>query len=164
MVDAKEVANKPLSLGMKAIIAFHVWSACMWLLGQSYSVYDYDWVASLGLQNPREVSDPAVIGFNKAIAMADTLTMIPLHILAALFLARRQFSGVILSWMAFATDMYWNVLAFTTEVAFYIEDVKHNPLDVASQLVVVAIFLFSVWGCWYQCRNKDFLSWWEKDF
>lgn len=164
MTNAKDATNKPLSLAIKVIIGFHIVSAVLWLFGQTLSIWQHEWVASFGLQIPAESTENAVIQYDRAIAITDTFILIPLHLMAAYGLLERKFYGVICSWMAFALSMYWPTIFICTRYTFAAGDVKTPPTDAFSACVVVFVIVFSIWGSWYQCRNKELLLWWEKDF
>ena len=155
----------PLSLALKAIVVFHIVNAGLWLVGQSLAVWQYDLVASWGLQVPRELLDDAVVETNRAIGMADTVILNPVYIVAAVGLLNRKFYGVVCSWMAFALTMYWTSIGCTLDIAYASGDIKHVPLDNFSLAVVAFDFAFSVWGSWFlMCRFSEVLAWLQKDF
>jgi len=154
----------PLSLALKIIIAFHAFSVPLWLFGQTFSIWQYDMVASTGLQPPRDVSDNAVVENNRAIAMADSVVLIPLHAMAAVGLLQRQFYGVITAWMAFALSMYWPAIFWMSLIAYQQGGVQHEAPDAESLIVTAVVFVFAAWGSWYLCRSKEMLIWHEKEF
>ena len=91
MTNAKDVTNKPLSLSLKIIIGFHIGSAVLWFFGQTLSIWQHELAASWGFQTNE--TDNAVIQYDRAIAMADTIILIPLHAMAAYGLLDRKFYG-----------------------------------------------------------------------
>lgn len=165
MTNAKNVTNKPLSLGLKVIIGFHIVSAVLWLFGQTHSIWQHEMVASWGLQTSAAETEHAVIQYDRAMAIVDTLILIPLHAMSAYGLLNREFYGVICSWMAFSLSLYWPSIFIASRYTFATGGVQTPPTDVVSASVVGFIIAFSIWGSWYQCRrNKELLLWWEKDF
>ena len=163
-VDAKDVTTKPLPTGIKVIIVFHILSTCLWLVGQTLSIFDYDFVAEYtGLVERRELTENAVVEFYRAIAIADTAIGIPLHVLSAYGLLQHKFYGAICSWMAFCFSMYWPSIFWGTHITFVQGNVKHPPLNALDGSIPALVFIFAVWGSWYQCHLRELILWWEKD-
>lgn len=96
MTSAKDVTTKPLSLCMKVIIGFHIVSAMLWLFGQTLSIWQYELVASWGFQTPANLTENAVVQYDRGMAIADTFILIPLHAMAAYGLLERKFYGAYL--------------------------------------------------------------------
>ena len=162
MTSAQE---QQLSLGLRVIVGFHILSAFLWILGQTFAVFSYDAAASMGLQEPRDLTDPALVQVSIGIGMADTVILIPLHTLAAYAIVRREFYGIIMSWMNFAVSMYWTAIYWTGLIAYGMGSIKHASADTTSLAVTIFVFLFAVWGSWYQCRGcRGLVDWWVNDF
>jgi hypothetical protein len=72
--------DQQLSLGLRIIFGFHILSALLWILGQTFAAFSYDAVASISLQEPRDLADPALDQVSIGIGMADNIILIPLRI------------------------------------------------------------------------------------
>jgi len=154
-----------LPRGVQVIIGFHIVNLCLWIVGQAGALVNYDWVASIGLQDPREMTDQAIVANSLGIATTDTLILLPLLALATVGLLTFQFYGVICSWMVFAVSMYWTMMFWMTAGITYVSaNIEHVPVRLSTLVPTAAIFGFSVWGSWYLCRNEKLLIWWERDF
>ena len=74
--------KKRLPLAVKVIVGFHLVSFVLWLFGQTGAVLAYDTVAAWGFQEPRTLTDPALVEVNRAIGLTDTFLMLPLYLVA----------------------------------------------------------------------------------
>ena len=64
------------------LVAFFSVHATIWFLSQTLAVWNYDTVSSWKLQEPRSLTDPAVVTTNQALAVANTTVMLPLFLVA----------------------------------------------------------------------------------
>lgn len=141
-------------LGLKVIIAFHLISSFLWLIGQTGAVVAYDTVAELGLQDPRSALDPAIVEVNRAIGLADTLVMLPLHALAAFGLLRWRFYGVITSWLVFGVTVYWPIVFWCSQYFYARAGVTHNPTQPVAIILPGIMMVVALWGTWYLAKNR----------
>jgi len=152
-MNPEEAVEGPL-LGVKVIIGFHLVSLLLWLVGQTGAVVAYDTVAGWGLQDPRNLLDPAIVEVNRGIGLADTLVMLPLHAAAALGLWKGRFYGVVTSWMVFGVTVYWPLVFWCSQYFFDRAGVTYNPTGPAAVLLPGIFLLVAVWGTWYLARNR----------
>lgn len=52
-MNAKDATKKPLPLAIKAIVAFHLFFAGLWLVGQTGAIFRYDLVGAPGVHRKR---------------------------------------------------------------------------------------------------------------
>jgi hypothetical protein len=147
-----------LPLGIKIIVGFHVVSFVLWLFGQTGAVVAYDTVAGWGLQEPRTMTEPALVEVNRAIGLADTLLMLPLFLVAVVGLIRRRFIGAVASWLVFGMSLYWPLVFFCMHFFFSAAGIKHAPLSGAVITIPLAVMFIAAWGSWYLARNRTSFS------
>lgn len=143
-----------LPLGLKVIIGFHFVSFVFWFFGQTLAVIDYDLVAGWGLQDARERIDPVIVQVNRAIGLADTIIMLPLHLVAGIGLLRRRFFGAVASWIVFGISAYWPVVFWCSQSFYKEADITHVPISAAVIVLPALVVLISCWGSWYLARNR----------
>jgi hypothetical protein len=144
-----------LPIGIKIIIGFHIFSFAIWLFGQSGAVIAYDTVAEWGLQDRRELIDPVIVEVNRAIGLTDTIVMLPVFIVAAVGLIRRQFYGAIASWLAFGMTLYWPVIFWCSQGFYAAAGIQHQPVSLLTVVLPGVIWLVALWGSWYLGRNRE---------
>ena len=143
-----------IPFGIKLIIGFHLLSLILWTIGQGGAVIAYDTVAQWGLQAPRESLDPIIVEVNRGIGLADFVAQMPLFILAAIGLWRRQFFGAVSSWLVLGITIYWPVVDCSKRYFFAQAAVKHPPADILSDGIAAFFFLFAIWASWYLFKNR----------
>jgi hypothetical protein len=153
----------PLSTGIKVLVGFLIIHALL-LVTQTWAVWDYDLMASWKLQEPRSMATEAVVQSNRAIGLADTVIMLPLSVMAIVGLLRRQFYGVVCSWMLLGIALYWPVVFVMSRFTFASADIAHVPLRTEDLVITGTIFLFAAWGGWLLCRSPELIDWWKVDF
>lgn len=143
-----------LPKGVWVIIVFHVVSLVLWLFGQTGAVVSYDTAADWGFQESRAVLDPVIVEVNRGIGLTDTLVMLPLFVVAAVGLVRRQFYGAVASWLAFGMTLYWPTEFWCTKY-FYGRAGIMSPFPGVSAIVLPGVLLLvAVWGSWYLAKNR----------
>ena len=156
--------DEPLSVGLRVIVAFHLLNLLLWLFGQTGAIFWYDTIAKYGFQEPRDANDPAIIQVNIGIGLADTLIALPLFAMAAVGILRRQFYGVICSWMVFYHSMYWPMVYWMSCLMYKRAGILHSPVTVTNVLLPGMMWCFGAWGSWFLCRaEKSGLRWWESE-
>jgi hypothetical protein len=141
-------------VGVKVIIVFHLISLLLWLVGQTGAVIAYDVVAEWGIQDPRNLLDPAIVEVNRGIGLADTLVMLPLHAVAAIGLVKGRFYGVVASWLVFGMTVYWPTVFWCSQYFYGRAGVTHNPTQAAAVILPGIMMLVAVWGTWYLAKNR----------
>lgn len=152
----KKESNKQhkISLGIKFIIGFHILNLLMFIIGQGGAVVSYDTVAGWGLQEARDTVDPFIVVINRGIGLADVIIGVPIFILAIAGLCRRKYIGFLASWMVFGISLYWTTVAWSKQYFYMQASIKCEPFDLATNLVLSFVFLFSLWGSWYLYKNR----------
>lgn len=146
--------EQSIPYGIKFILGFHLFNIIIWTIGQGGAVISYDKVAQWGLQDPRHLIDPAIVAVNRAIGLADMLTMIPLFILAVIGLWRLKFYGAVASWMVFGFSIYWPSMFFASQFFYGRAAIKYNPATTSVIIIPLAIMLIAIWASWYLFRNQ----------
>lgn len=147
-----------LPLGLKAIIGFHAVSFVLWFFGQSVAVVAYDTVAGWGLQDQRSLVAPVIVEVNRAIALTDTIVMLPLFAVAAIGLWRKRFYGAVASWLVFGMTLYWPVMAWASQGFYAQSGIAHQPVTLAHVLVPGIAWLVACWGSWYLYRYRSLFT------
>jgi hypothetical protein len=142
-----------IPLGIKVILGFHLFNTIIWFFGQTLAVFNYDLVASWGLQDPRSLIDPAIVEGNRGIALADTIILLPLFVIAILGLLKRKIYGLITSLLAFGISLYWPVVFWSSQYFFKSEGINHQPTQPEAIILPGIIFIIAAWGSWYLCSN-----------
>lgn len=147
--------QKPVKipLGIKIIIAFHLFNIFLWTIGQGGALISYDTVAKWGLQDPRDLVDPVIVEVNKGIGLADMVTMMPLFIIAVIGLWRLKFYGALTSWMVFGFSLYWPVVFWSSQYFYGQAGVKHQAIPMSTHVILSLILLFAIWASWYLFKN-----------
>jgi hypothetical protein len=143
-----------LPFGIKFIIGFHLVSFVLWLFGQTGAVVAYDTVAAWGLQEPRALSDPALVEVNRAIGLADTFLMLPLFIVAVVGLLRIRFYGAVASWLVFGMSLYWPAVFFSMQAFYSAADIRHVSITMTVATILLANMAIAGWGSWYLAKNR----------
>jgi hypothetical protein len=73
-----------IPLGVKFVIGFHLVNIILWTIGQGGAVISYDKIAGWGLQDARNLLDPAIVEVNRGIGAADMIAIMPLFIIAVI--------------------------------------------------------------------------------
>jgi len=148
--------KKQIPTGIWIIVVFHIVNLILWTLGQTLAIFNYDLVASWGLQDQRDLIDPAIVEVNRGIALADTYLLLPVFLIAVIGLVRLRWFGAIASWMAFALTLYWPVVFWSSQKFLAEAGIKHQPMSIAVVLLPACFMAFSLWGTWYLARQRRF--------
>ncbi len=146
--------QKKHPLGIKLIIGIFIISIPMWLIGQGTAVFSYETAAELGLQVSTEGMDPALIPVSQGIALGDVILQVPLFALAAIGLWRLSFSGAVFSWLAFGTNLYWPIIAWTKQYT-QVQAGVDKPFELGTHGFLAFILSFSVWGSLYLYKKRS---------
>ena len=146
-----------LPRGVKVIIGFHLFSLMIWSVGQIGALVSYDTVAAWGFQDPRSLVDPVIVQVNQGIALADTIIMLPLFLVAAVGLFRKRYYGAVASWLVFGMTLYWPVVFWSSQSFYARGDTLHVPTAAAAVILPTALMLIAAWGSWYLWRNRALL-------
>ena len=145
------------SIGIKVLISIAAVMIIFLLVGQTYSVIDYDWAVSVGLQESEEEVTKVGIAWLKAFAVGDTLSLIPFLVAGIIGLTKRKRWGLYTMFAGLAISVYWPIVNLT---AIYIgrQDMELvQEKYISFSILLPLIMVYGLWGMWYLYRNKDFL-------
>ena len=131
------------------IIIFMTISVVLLILGQTLSVFNYEFTASIGLQE--DVTEVGEFGVqvNRAFGASDTLIYIPLIILSIVGLSLKKRWAFITSAAVMGISLYWTTtIAFTLRFFIGLPSYSYIP-EIGIWLFLVSFFVFGLWGIWY---------------
>lgn len=137
------MTNSRRTVGFWLIVLFLLYDLATMLMGQTASLFSYDFTVRLGLQESRELVGVYGVQVNRAFGLADTMVAIPLILISLAGLAARKrwalttlsaFMGLTLYWPVTCAGMliflngvpgfnltpglrYWTVFALHTAMA-----------------------------------------------
>ena len=141
-------------VGIWVVVGFHLLNVLLWSVGQTGALLDYDFVAELGLQDARALVDPVIVQVNKGIAVADTVLMLPLFLLAVVGLVRRRFFGLVTSWLVLGITLYWPLVFWFSQYSYSEAGIRHVPLSGSTVIVPAVFFVMAAWAAWYLARHR----------
>ena len=96
---------------MRKITFFNIIILLLFLIvGQSYSLIDYNYVVSIGLQESSEEVTKVGIAWIKAFAIGDTLAYIPLLLLGIIGMIKKRKWGYYSMFASLAISVYWPIV------------------------------------------------------
>jgi hypothetical protein len=116
--QGSQIMPSSISCGIRCIIGFCALNFILWGVAQTLAIWNYDLVASWNLQEPRSIANETVVATNQAIAMADTLIMLPLFAMSIVGLYQRKLYGVVCTWMVFGITLYWPVVWWMSRITY----------------------------------------------
>ena len=140
------------------IIGFLALCSVIWIIGQGGAIVAYDTVASWGMQDLRELVDPAVVPVNRGIAMGDVAVQLPLFIIALIGLWKLKFIGAVAAWMSLSMHWYWIVTAWTKQAFYEQAGIMSVPISIGLNTLMVVFILISLWASWYLYRHRTLFS------
>jgi hypothetical protein len=125
------------------------------LVGQTGSLFDYDFTVSLGLQESvGEITDVGV-AWAVGSAFGDTVFYLPLFIAGVAGLLKRKGWGVFCMFGALAVTVYWPVVSLYAIYAgrdvLALSDEKY----VSYSILLPLIALYGLWGMTFLYRNRE---------
>jgi hypothetical protein len=106
--------NRPFAFWL--IMAYLVFDLFFFLVGQTASLFAYDFTVSIGLQESEQAVGEYGVQVNRSFGLADTVIGIPLMLLSLVGLSRRKrwalstlaaFMGISIYWPLFCTGLLW---------------------------------------------------------
>ena len=123
------------------------------IVGQSFSLIDYNYIVSIGLQESSEEVTKVGIAWLKAFAIGDTLAYIPLLILGIIGMVKKSKWGYISMFASLAISVYWPIVNLS---AIYLakNDINLNADKYVSFSIVLPIIsIYGLWGMFYLYKN-----------
>ena len=147
--------NRPVAFWI--IIVFLAISIVLMLMGQTMSVFQYEFTVRLGLQESQEQVGEFGVQVNRAFGASDTVVYIPLMIasLAGLWLKRRW--SLLTTAAAVGVSAYWSVtIAFMLTLLPGVPNYSYRP-GPEILIFIGAYIVFGVWGLFYLIFRGDTL-------
>ncbi len=141
--------------GFWVLIAVGILLNILFIVGQTVSLFDYEFAVSLGLQESEEEITRAGIAFAKGFAFGDTVFYIPIFLAGIIGLLKRKRWGIFSMVGALAVTVYWplvNLYAILAgRDAMNIRPEKYTTYPIILSLVAI----YALWGIWYLYKNQD---------
>jgi len=128
------------------------------LVGQTYSLVNYDMAVSLGLQESEEEVTKIGIVWAKAFALGDTVAYIPLLIAGIIGLLKRKRWGLYSMLGSLAISVYWPIVNLS---AIYVglDDLALSSAKYTSYSIILPLIsIYGMWGMWYLYKNQEMLK------
>ena len=124
------------------------------LIGQTYSLINYEMAVTLGLQESvQEVGEIGIV-WAKGFAFADTFVYIPLLLLGIIGLLKRKKWGLYAMFGSCAISVYWPIVhLFAIYKGKDVITLNHEKY-VFFPIILSLILLYGLWGMWYLYKNK----------
>ena len=103
----KNDINNKNGVGFWILISAGILLLLLLLVGQTFSLINYEAAVTYGLQESVQEVSEVGIAFAKGFAFADTLVYIPLLLLGIVGLLKRKKWGVYLMFASCAISVYW---------------------------------------------------------
>ena len=145
-------------LGFWILIIVAIFLNIMFLLGQTWSLFDYEFTVSIGLQESLEEIKEIGVAFAKGFAFGDTVFYIPLFIIGIVGLFKRRSWGIFSMFGALAITAYWPL------VHLYTIYIGKNVLELNPEKYIyypiffLLLVIYALWGMWFLYRNRDVLE------
>jgi len=125
------------------------------IVGQSYSLIDYNYVVSIGLQESSEEVTQVGIAWLKAFATGDTLIYIPLLLAGIIGMIKKRKWGYFSMFASLAISVYWPIVNLS---AIYLakNDINLNPDKYVSFSIILPIIsIYGLCGMMYLYKNRQ---------
>lgn len=143
-----------MKIGFRLLIGISIVLTLFLIVGQTFSLIDYDWAVALGLQESEKEVGKVGIAFAKGFAFGDTLFYLPLLILGIIGLLKSKKWGFYFMFGSLAISVYWPI------VHLYAIHIGRNVLSlhpdkyVSFPITLSLIISYGVWGMWYLYKNQ----------
>ncbi len=119
------------------------------LVGQTFSLFNYELTVELGLQESEEEIGKVGIAFAKGYAFGDTIFYIPLFIVGIIGLLKNRRWGKYSMFAAMAISIYWPATMlyaiFVERTAIMLQPDKYISFSILLPLIVI----YGFWGMRY---------------
>ena len=144
-----------MGIGLKILTGASILLGIFLIVGQSYSLLDYDSAVALGLQESEKEVGKVGIAFAKGFAFGDTILYVPMLLAGIIGLLKRKKWGVYVMSASCALSVYWPLVHL---YAIYIGRdviVLHPEKYVSFPITLSIIILYGLWGMWYLYQNQN---------
>ena len=136
-------------IGYQILITLSILLLLFLLIGQTFSLINYEAAVNIGLQESEEEISKVGIAFAKGFAFGDTIIYIPLLFVGIIGLLKRKKWGLYAMFGSCAISVYWPLVHL---YAIYIgKDVitllpeKYISFPITLSFIIV----YGLWGMWY---------------
>ena len=124
-------------------------SAILFLLGQTTAVFNYEFAASLGLQEDVKEITEFGVQINRAFGASDTLVYIPLIVISIIGLSLNKRWALFTSAAVMGISAYWATTA--AFIFLFLESVPGYGFvpGLDYWVFIMSYVVFGLWGLWY---------------
>ena len=155
--SSKNKWNNARGNGFWILISFSILLLLFLLIGQTFSLFNYEAAVAMGLQETEEEIGKIGIAFAKGFALGDTIIYIPLLLFGIIGLLKRKIWGVYLMFGSCAISVYWPIVHL---YAIYVgKDVitLHPEKYISFPITLSIIIIYGILGMLYLYKNQKLL-------
>lgn len=153
----KNDINNKKGVGFWILISIGLLLLVFLLVGQTFSLINYEAAVAYGLQETVQEIGEVGIAFAKGFAFADTLVYIPLLLLGIVGLLKRKKWGIYLMFASCAISVYWPLVhlyaIYIEKNAIVLDPKKYISFPITLSLIII----YGLWGMWYLYKNQKVL-------
>ena len=151
----KNGINNKRGFGFWILISIGVLLLLFLLIGQTFSLINYNTAVRLGLQESIEEIGQVGIAFAKGFAFADTVAYIPLLLSGVIGLLKRKKWGVYMMFASCAISVYWPLVhmyaIYIGKNAIVLDPEKYISFPITLSLIII----YGLWGMWYLYKKQE---------
>lgn len=121
----------------------------IFLLGQTYSLVDYETTVAWGLQEPADKIGITGQAFNFGFAVVDTIFYIPVFSVGLWGVWARKTWGLVAMSAACGISVYWPIMVTAAAYIGQGEPGFGYPSPVTYLPLTLPTLLYALWGLWY---------------
>lgn len=150
--------EKGTKTGYKTLLVISWLLLALLLVGQTFSLVNYDLTVKLGLQESVEEVTPLGIAWLKSFALGDTMTYIPFLALGVVGLWLRKPWGYYTMFASLAISSYWPIVNLAAITIGREEISLHHEKYWSYWILLPLITIYGLWGMWYLYRHRTQLA------
>ena len=147
--------NNSKAIGERFLVAASLLLTILLLIGQTFSLFNYDAAVAMGLQESEAEISNVGIAFAKGFAFGDTLIYIPLLIAGIIGMLKRKRWGYYALFGSLAISVYWPLVhlyaIYVGRDALALLPEKYISFSVILPLIII----YGLWGMWYLYKRRD---------
>ena len=146
--------SKKRGFGFWVLILTSILLSLFLVVGQTFSLFNYEAAVAFGLQESVEEVTQVGIAFAKGFAFADTIAYIPLLLLGIIGLLKRTKWGIYALFASCAISVYWPLVHLYAIHVGKSVIILHPEKYVSFPITLSIIILYGLWGMWYLYNNQ----------
>ena len=146
--------SKKRGFGFWTLILTSILLSLFLVVGQTFSLFNYEAAVAFGLQESVEEVTQVGIAFAKGFAFADTIAYIPLLLLGIIGLLKRTKWGIYALFASCAISVYWPLVHLYAIHVGKSVIILHPEKYVSFPITLSIIILYGLWGMWYLYNNQ----------